>query len=636
VKAKSPKQSLFLQKRFKCVPAQAIQLLISLYLKNLFAMKVKYLLLVGIIILNVKSGISQTDSVFQRMVDSAKIYLMEDVEVMKTYIDSANIDAKESPDSIFRQAQVNLLYSKYEMEKVNYNKAKEYLFKAKKYSQAFNDSSMLYDVWMGLGSLELRKGNNAGALKYYLDGLYYITYIQKPQSKKLLAKTKYNIGMTYHVLKSYKKSIEYYRDALQDAEEAEDDYLISHITDGLSGVLIVTGAYEEALQLIRKNLILSKELKLSPYRMGLLYANLGEVFYSDKKNGSNDSARYYLNISSKTFEAQRKTFFVVQVQTSIAKTYYDHGDFVKAKKILKNIEKETVRMNHPTIMQDFYFLLAKINMRLGNSQKAFNDLMIAYENQALGYKESENADLYDIMENYVETENLLIQENLKQKIEYQAVTLENEKKRKRIILYIAGLASLLALSLVWALVMVYNRYMMKQTFNSQQLLHLETSHRLLELEKMEADHTIAENKRIVEISNKNIMHNAMLVEKLISSIKALKPYANKEGLRLINTQLIEVSSFSVEENWSVFEENFAVQYPFFRTNFFNELEGVTFSEFRLSCYILMKLTNAEIAAATLQSPNSLRSAKFRLRQRLNVNDNQELYDKLISFTHQQT
>gem|GEM_PF-5636093 len=46
----------------------------------------------------------------------------------------------------------------------------------------------------------------------------------------------------------------------------------------------------------------------------------------------------------------------------------------------------------------------------------------------------------------------------------------------------------------------------------------------------------------------------------------------------------------------------------------------------------MKLTNAEIAVATLQSPNSLRSAKFRLRQRLGVADNDELYEKLLEYS----
>ncbi len=597
-------------------------------------MKVKYLLLVGMLFLNVKFGISQADSMFQRMIDSAKVYLLEDIKVMKSYIDTASMLVKQSPDSTKRRARVNLLYSNYKMEMGEYDQSEEYLRKAEKYSISSNDSSMMYDVWMGLGNLELRQGNNADALKHYLDGLYYITHIQKPQSKKKLAKTKYNLGLTYYILKSYKKSIEYYRDAFRDAKDAHDDYLISHISDGLSNALIFTGAHKEALQLIRQNLALSKKIELSPYRMGILYSNLANVYYADKKNGSIDSARYYYNLSSKEFEKQHKTFFVIQQEISLAKTYFDEGAYVTAKKILKNIEKETVRMDHPIIMQDFYFLLAKINMRLGNSKKAFNDLMIAYENQTSAYNANENSDIYNIVEGYVESENILIQNNLKQKIDFQTIMLENEKKRKRIILIIAGLASLLALSLGWTLVTGYKRYKMKQNFNSEQLLHLETSHRLMELEKMAAERTIAENKRIVEISNKNIMHNAILVEKLISSIKTLKPYANKEGLRLINSQLVEVSSFSVEENWNIFEENFTIQYPFFRANFFNEEPGISLSDFRLSCYILMKLTNAEIAAATLQTPNSLRSAKFRLRQRLNVNDNDELYEKLIGYTQQ--
>jgi len=214
----------------------------------------------------------------------------------------------------------------------------------------------------------------------------------------------------------------------------------------------------------------------------------------------------------------------------------------------------------------------------------------------------------------------------------QALQLDAEKWRKRTIMIIAAFATLLALAMGWSLISLFKRYTLKQAIDNEQLLHLETSHQLIELEKKAAENTLAENKRIVEISNKNIMYNAILVEKLLNSFKDLKPFVNKEGLRLINSQLVEVSNFSVEENWNVFEQNFAVQYPFYRANFFEEHPTITLSEYRLSCYVLMKLTNAEIAAATLQSPNSLRSAKFRLRQRLNVNDNHELYDKLLSYT----
>ncbi len=596
--------------------------------------KVKYTLIIGLLLVLSFSGKSQSNDTFLEYLEKADYYRSINLDTMKLYLDSAKVIASQK-DELAMKSKLYYTYGHYYLGVSNLEQSEINFTMAEDYAKLAGDSVLLFKSWMGLGGVHNYKAEYAKALKHFLDGLYYIKYIKKPVQKRLLANVNNNVAMIYNNLENYNRAIDYYNEGYDIAKEMNDTLLLVHISVGLSGAMIKENKYKEAIPLIKQGIEMAKE---SPYylpQLANLYYNLGNIYFEYSENRSLDSARAYIEKAASLFQSQHDIFMFVVHKYYLANVYFSEGNYVMAKKILKQYESDLVATGSATILQDVFKMLSEIEFKTGNISLSYKYLKMSYDEMQKLSNSRENEYLYNIVEDYVNEENQFVKEQLERKISLQELQLEAEKLRKRTVMFIAAFAILLAIVLGWSLILVYRRYMAKQMLHSEQILHLETSHQLVELEKKAAETTIAENKRIVEISNKNIMHNAILVQKLLLSFKALKPYVNKEGLRLINTQLLEVNNFSVEENWNTFEENFSKQYPFYRTNFFKEHPGITLSEFRLSCYILMKLTNAEIAVSTLQSPNSLRSAKFRLRQRLGVNDNDELYEKLLDYSNRE-
>ncbi len=598
-------------------------------------MKVKYSLIIALLVVLFFNGRAQNTKSFQDMIDRAFYYLQVNIDTMKMYTDSAKILSQED-DDLSVKSLLNLSYGHYYLRQNDMDQAELCFLKTESYAKLGADSAMLYQAWMGLGTMHNYKAEHAKALKYFLDGLYYIKHIKKPFQKRLFANANNNVAMIYNNLKNYDRSIFYYKEGLNVAKEMNDTLLLIHIGKGLSKALIKKKRYGEALPLIRSSIVMAEKSRYYLPQLADLYHNLGNVFFEYDSLRSIDSALFYTEKAALIFQNQNNIFMVLVLKAYLADIYLSEGNYKQAKKILEHYKNDFDATDSPKILNDFYKTLSDIEFHLGNIPLAYDYLKNSYQQFEKLSNRMDNEYLYDIVEDYVNQENQLVKDQLERKISMQALQLDAEKWRKRTVMIIAAFAILLVIILGWSLIMVYRKYMAKQMLNNEQLLHLETSHQLVELKKKAAENKLVENKKIVEISNKNIMYNAILVEKLLNSIRDLKPYVNKEGLRLIKSQLLEVSNFSVEENWNLFEQNFAVQYPFYRANFFEEHPTVSLSEFRLSCYILMKLTNAEIAAATLQSPNSLRSAKFRLRQRLKVADNHELYDKLLSYAQRKT
>ncbi len=96
--------------------------------------------------------------------------------------------------------------------------------------------------------------------------------------------------------------------------------------------------------------------------------------------------------------------------------------------------------------------------------------------------------------------------------------------------------------------------------------------------------------------------------------------------------LSQINSYSHESNWREFEKNFSSLYP----RVVESMKGVTprlsTAEIRILCFMIMKMENSEISMITMQSVDSLRMAKYRLRKKFDVGTNDELITKLNSFT----
>jgi len=66
-------------------------------------------------------------------------------------------------------------------------------------------------------------------------------------------------------------------------------------------------------------------------------------------------------------------------------------------------------------------------------------------------------------------------------------------------------------------------------------------------------------------------------------------------------------------------------------NLLQKFPNLTRDEIRLYAFTKMNLSTKEISAITHQSPNSIVAARYRLRKKMNIDENQSLTHFLIQF-----
>ncbi len=78
------------------------------------------------------------------------------------------------------------------------------------------------------------------------------------------------------------------------------------------------------------------------------------------------------------------------------------------------------------------------------------------------------------------------------------------------------------------------------------------------------------------------------------------------------------------EDWILFKKNFQEAYPGFLSTLNTRFPALTQSEIRYLCLLKLKLTNREMAAAQGVSPQSIRVTTYRIRKKLDLDDQKAL------------
>lgn len=140
--------------------------------------------------------------------------------------------------------------------------------------------------------------------------------------------------------------------------------------------------------------------------------------------------------------------------------------------------------------------------------------------------------------------------------------------------------------------------------------------------------------------NSEILANNMKLVKMIELNKQLLNYLTNEyitkNISLPPEELkLIVSKYKIdtfEETWNEFQINFESRYPNFYSKLNNAAPDLTANEKRLCAFIRMNMTVKEISILTLQTPDSIRKARMRLRKKLNLSKNNDINNQLINIT----
>lgn len=131
-------------------------------------------------------------------------------------------------------------------------------------------------------------------------------------------------------------------------------------------------------------------------------------------------------------------------------------------------------------------------------------------------------------------------------------------------------------------------------------------------------------------TQKELLSSILHLEKkneILNNIKEKLMMQNKEKPATINNTVFKIidEGILVDDDFEKFKSNFNPIYP----DFFNQLQqqsnqSFTQLDLKYCAFILMKLSNKEIAQQLNIEPKSVRMARYRIKQKLNLNKDEDL------------
>ena len=502
------------------------------------------------------------------------------------------------PNGIAR-AHRELGYSK--GVKGNFKEAVAHHKKGISYSRELDDTVGIISQLNDIGTLYKKQTQYNTALEYFFRAM---KLSEGNRLERAIASIAGNIGLVYFELENDKKAEEYYKRALRINQRLENRNGMSTNYNNLGLLHGDQGNYEQALKYHLRALDIRRDLGHT-IRIANSLNNIGRIYM--QKN-SYDEAVNYLNRALDVND-ERDPDLTSIIHENLAKVYYSSRRYDSA---LVHAEKTLA------LSQDFgtqlgmkvgYELLSDIYSTIGDYENAF-----IYQQKMMAVKDSilnkEKARQINELQTKYETAQK----------EKEIALLEKENQRETLMRK-AFLAGLIMIGIIGFL--IYNRQRMK--INKKRA---ELENKRLKEKQLEQD---------LEFKNKQLTtHTLHLVQKnevmkelkdKINSIRKQDSGDKKKSLRKLQN-LVDFS-FNLDKDW----QQFRLYFEEVHTDFFNALKeqypDLTPNELRLSALAKLNLSIKETATILGITPDSVKTARYRLRKKLDIETEENLTEFMM-------
>lgn len=464
---------------------------------------------------------------------------------------------------------------------------------------AMNSQSVLYEVrsYIKIGSLLILIGNYDEALKNFLESL------KLAQNNKLRYEefvSLIDLGIIQDRIEKFDVALKYYFEALniynksvESGKLMKELKNIQALYNNIGNIYLSKNELDTAIEYYLKGLTIAEQ-KLDYANIGNICNNLGKL-EDQKKNF--DKAYTFLD---KSLQARLK----INDKSGIAKSYYSlanhYLEMHQPKEALVYAEKSyalSTQLSEPLIKKISSMFLYRIYRDLGNWEKALTYHVI--------FKEASDSLINDNK----------IQEltRLQMQYEYEKIEKDNlAKQQKTKLTYIILLSTVTSLLVILALLFFLSRS--------------RTSRIKLEKEKLEKDMLIKNKELTTNVIY--LLQKNELINSITSRLLKLKENLKAENVLPVQKIIIDLQSITEKEVWEEFEYRFQSVHEEFYQNLKKKFPDLSPSEIKLAAFLRLNMTTKEIASITNQSVNSLETARYRLRKKLGIS-NQEV--NLVTF-----
>lgn len=478
------------------------------------------------------------------------------------------------------------------------------LIKALQYSKealqtSTNIGSTLYETrsYIKIGSYLIAIGNYDEALKNFLASLK-LSQDNKFEYEEFaslsdLGVIQDRIDKFENALKYYFEALNIYNKSIEKGKPIREIKNIQGLYNNIGNIYLTKNELNTAEEYYLKGLAIA-EKKLDYSNIGIICNNLGKL-EDQKKNF--DIAYGYL---TKSLDARQK----IKDKSGIAKSYYSlanhYSEMQQLNEALEYAKKSFslgTELNEPLTRKISSMFLYQIYKKLGQPANALEYHEI--------FKRASDSLINDNK----------IQELTRLQMQYEYEKIEKDKdvkRQKTKMTFIILLSTVTVVSVILALLFFLARSRTKRI--------------KLENEKLEKDMLIKNKELTTNVLY--LLQKNELINSITSRLLKLKGNLKEENIQPLQKIIIDLQSITEKEVWEEFEYRFQSVHEEFYQNLKKKFPDLTPSEIKLAAFLRLNMTTKDIASITNQSVNSLETARYRLRKKLGIT-NQEV--NLVNF-----
>jgi DNA-binding CsgD family transcriptional regulator len=352
--------------------------------------------------------------------------------------------------------------------------------------------------------------------------------------------------------------------------------------------------------------------------MASTYHNIALIMHN--KGKLKKEAKLYKK-SARFYEASGDKKGLGLVLINRANLFIGKGDLSLAEKFLKKARKIVLNSGMKEWEQDIYQLFSQLYEKQGKLRLALHY-----------YKK------YHTLNDSLRNEKRLEQINqIQTKYETQEIKKENKlkqvklDKRKTVIKILAISASVLTITIIGLIFLtrslkknIREKNRQKQIIDEQHREILRKKQKIFNQEIREKQKELTSNTLFLTRANRK---NNKLLSELERHISQTQTPDKKQMKEIINRYKIAFSDKNLEE--------FEIQFNKLHADFYNKLTedypDLTPKEKKLCALLRLNMTSKEIAAITLTSENSINVARSRLREKLGIDQRENLVNFLAAY-----
>lgn len=472
------------------------------------------------------------------------------------------------------------------------------LSKGTKYRDFYlNRLAMVYNV---SGVVYRRLGNYPEALRHYKKAL---KLLEKLDNKKVQSSTLFNIGKLYRIEGNIQESLKYFKQSEALRKRIKDTAGLINCYEEIGIIRYEEGGYLPAISNYKMGIQLAAKLE-DKEKLFSLYAKQSDAYlqlneYSIVKDSLSNALAILYPYSS----AYPTSMALIAIPYS--KALYALGDVQSGVDIVNKAIKAVERLDAVVELSELYRAAAEGHQLLGNYQKAVHYLNLRIQIDSTRIVNSNAAEAVRIEMHYL-SKKQRVADSLKLLDEKEISRLKLRQKNEAIK---AGTYRIIGLTLGLILLVItgffmYRNYRLKRKALETKKKDVESLSLKIKRESDWIDHLIDLNDKI----KKNQVENTS--EKIQELVNSMRDNLIVDKHRQVQAKNIEIVN-------NEFRDKLKSRYP-----------SLTKTEIEMCELIRLELSNSEISRIRNISQNSARMARYRLKKKLNLKEDQSLYQAL--------